>query len=250
MHDWCGTFHFHTFKRSLLAPAANRPSALRGSKLGSDPAFLVRLPGTRVALCSWRGPRRCWLRLHTCVCSFPPIAESCMSYFQLRAQSVSLRRKRGEGSRPWVWCGWTSWKPLDQGADVLRTYDVIGETYEIKNPAPCFRVAKQGNSTNSLKRVLCTDLSRFLQRYCMWFDIIGKFRELTLLGQTKWKWAALLLSEGRSVQVQRELRVKTNTLAGFWWDGTVTFSHISTDSSVHNHTNQVVIMALRQTFQI
>lgn len=71
MHDWCGTFHFHTFKRSLLAPAANRPSALRSSKLGSDLAFPVRLPGTRVALCSWRGQRRWWLRLHTCVCSAP-----------------------------------------------------------------------------------------------------------------------------------------------------------------------------------
>lgn len=42
-----------------------------------------------------------------------------------------------------------------------------------------------------------------------------------------WKWAVLLLSEGRSVQVQRELRVKANTLPGFWWDGTVTFSHNS-----------------------
>lgn len=28
-----------------------------------------------------------------------------------------------------------------------------------------------------------------------------------------------------SVQVQRELQVKTNTRFGFWWDGALTFSH-------------------------
>lgn len=49
-HDWCGTFHFHTFQRSLLAQAPNRPSGLCSSKPVTDLAFLVGLRGTRVAL--------------------------------------------------------------------------------------------------------------------------------------------------------------------------------------------------------
>lgn len=74
-HDWCGTFHFHTFQRSLLAQAPNRPSGLCSSKPVTDGAFLVGLRGTRVALFFDGGvgegsSRRC-LGSHTCVCSLP-----------------------------------------------------------------------------------------------------------------------------------------------------------------------------------
>ena len=45
-----GRFISTPFKRSLLAPAPNRPSGLCSSKPGMDLAFLVGLFGTRVAL--------------------------------------------------------------------------------------------------------------------------------------------------------------------------------------------------------
>lgn len=32
-----------------------------------------------------------------------------------------------------------------------------------------------------------------------------------------------------SVQVQKELKVKTNPHFGFWWDGALTFSHNSSE---------------------
>lgn len=66
----------------------------------------------------------------------------------------------------------------------------------------------------------CTGPSLLLQRR---FDVMeGSWSRLCQ--DRSGKWAALLLSEGRSVRVQRERRVKTNTPAGFWWDGTITFS--------------------------
>lgn len=93
MHDWCGTFHFHTFKRSLLAPAPNRPSGLCSSKPGMDLAFLVVLSGTRVAL-FWGTGTSGGGWDSTPVFAPYPIIESC-SYFELGAQSASLMRGSG-----------------------------------------------------------------------------------------------------------------------------------------------------------
>lgn len=80
MHDWCGTFHFHTFKRSLLASAPNRPSGLYSSKPGMDLAFLVMLSETRVALFCGRGTGGGgWDS--TPVFAPYPIIESCMLFW-------------------------------------------------------------------------------------------------------------------------------------------------------------------------
>ena len=60
---------------------------------------------------------------------------------------------------------------------------------------------------------------------------MDRLKKLTKYEETKWKWAKgaaereLSQYSGGSVQVQRELQVKTNTRFGFWWDGVLTFSH-------------------------
>lgn len=93
MHDWCGAFHFHTFKRSLLAPAPNRPSGLHSSKPGMDLAFLVRLFGTRVALFYGGAPVVVVGIPHLYLLLTQYLRAAC--YFERRAQSASLMRNPG-----------------------------------------------------------------------------------------------------------------------------------------------------------
>lgn len=75
-----GRFISTPFKRSLLAPAPNRPSGLCSSKPGMDLAFLVMLFGTRVALFCGRGTSGGgWDS--TPVFAPYPIIESCMLFW-------------------------------------------------------------------------------------------------------------------------------------------------------------------------
>lgn len=112
MHDWCGTFHFHTFKRSLFAPAPNRPSGLYSSKPGMDLAFLVWLPGTRVALfCGGGTSGGGWDS--TPVFAPYPIIESCMLFWaqstkcltheELGVKNLGSRFDvAGKAENPWI----------------------------------------------------------------------------------------------------------------------------------------------------
>lgn len=184
------------------------------------------------------------------------IAESTLCYFELRGQSVSLRRKQGEGSHPSVWCGWKSWKPLDQGADVLRIY-----RRNIWNAKPHSVFFKWLNSEMALIHttphliilmynflfVAVLSIHWLITSCCkeiLWFDIIGKFVELTE-NEPCCYWA----KGGQSKCKENSESKQTHSLAS---DG-MALSHFPTilpDGSVHNHTNQVVVMTLRQTFQI
>lgn len=121
MHDWCGTFHFHTFKRSLLALVPNRPSGLCSSKPVMELAFLVGLCGTRVALfCGGGTSADGWDS--TPVFAPYPIIESCMLFWAQGTKCLTHEELGGRILAPsLMWLG--SLKTCGsarQGADILQ----------------------------------------------------------------------------------------------------------------------------------
>ena len=131
MHDWCGTFHFHTFKRSLLASAPNRPSGLYSSKPGMDLAFLVMLPETRVALfCGGGTGGSGWDS--TPVFAPYPIIESCMLFWARGTKCLTHEELRVKNFGSQFDVAGKPEKPLDQPGRVQiysRTYDFKRQAY-------------------------------------------------------------------------------------------------------------------------
>lgn len=182
------------------------------------------------------------------------IAVSAVCYFGPRGQSASLRRKQGEESQPSVWCGWKSWKPLDQvkmcwGSVTLQEKHVKRKT--------SLSVFKWLNRKMALIQTTChlittmyqllfvavercnivTQVHRLITSSAkvLWFDIIGKFMELTE-NEPCCYWA----KGGQSKCKENSESKQTHSLAS---DGMAPslFPTILPDSSVHNHTNQVVV---------